>query len=359
MEEIKIGKVLLVFRNVLVAAVGPTFLVLISISVFFAMSEGLLRLIYPSWNEYGSRFFTQISQPKHGNMLIGIAGFEGYFSQNNGDFRTHLRINQAGLRNDTPIGAADNSIWIVGDSMAFGWGVDRDKIYTARLKQYSKQPTYNVAAPGGNLCSYQGLLSRMPSGIKPKAVVLGLLMENDVIKYDCRLRAKQQENAGNIANDNNFSISKGWLTNNSAVYNVITNSLKRIPFINAALVKLRVSKDSHGYIQFCEKRDIEICVSTTVNEIEYLRNMLPKDTPFVVLVAAARFEIRDDDPFYRAFRVAMLKKLRANNIDYIDTFDQFKLAGFEATHFKHDGHWVPLGHKIAGKLLSSWFKGKF
>ena len=87
--------------------------------------------------------------------------------------------------------------------------------------------------------------------------------------------------------------------------------------------------------------------------------MLPKHTPFVVLVAAARFEIRDDDPFYRDFRVAMLNKLRANNIDYIDTFDQFKLAGFEATHFKHDGHWVPLGHEIAGKLLSSWFKGKF
>jgi len=323
------------------------------------MSEISLRFIYPSWNEYGTRFFTEVSEPGHGKFLLGVPGFNGYFSQNNGDFRTHLYINQAGLRNDEPVQAADGRIWIIGDSMAFGWGVERGKIYTARLAEYSGQPTFNVAAPGGDLCSYQGLLSRMPSDIKPRAVVLGLLIENDVLNYDCRKRTVKHEKKSAQPNKKIFMINKSWLTNNSATYNLITNSLKRIPLVNKILVKLGLSEHSHGYRRFCSLKDMEKCVAATLKEIIFLKGMLPLDVPLVVLIAAARFEIRDDDQFYRRLRLSIQAKLKIAGIEYIDTFAQFKSVGFEATHFQHDGHWVPLGHEIAGKLLAKWFKNKF
>ena len=348
-----------VYRNFWLTPIIPTFLFIGSVVIFLATSEVILRFVYPSWNEYGARFFTEVSEPGHGNFLLGVPGFNGYFSQNNGDFRTHLYINQAGLRNDEPVQAADGRIWIIGDSMAFGWGVERGKIYTARLEEYSGQPTFNVAAPGGDLCSYQGLLSRMPSNIKPKAVVLGLLLENDVLNYNCRERAVRQRKKSSQSPRKISVINKSWLTNNSATYNFITNSLKRAPFINRILVKLGLSKASHGYSRICSKKSMKECVSTTLKEMNYLKKMLPLDVPFVVLVAASRFEIRDNDQFYRRLRLCFLGNLKEAGIDYVDTFSQFRSVGFEATHFKHDGHWVPLGHEIAGRLLAKWFKNRF
>jgi hypothetical protein len=323
--------------------------------LFFGLSEVALRFIFPNWDEFGTRFFEVVFEPGHGTFLMGVPGFDGYFSQNNGDFRTHLRINQAGLRNNEPVQSADNRIWIIGDSMAFGWGVDRKKIYTSKLEDYSGFPTYNVASPGTDLCGYQGLLSRMPDNIKPKAVVLGLLLENDVNNYDCRLRAKHQANNPRKLNVQQFSLSKEWFTNHSAIYNVLSSSLKRVPAINKFLVKIGLSKNSHGYRRFITNAVFEESVVATIREIVNLRKMLPPDVPFVVLVAASRFEIRDDDPFFRKLRLAILAKLDKREIPYIDTLVPLKEGGFKSTHFAHDGHWGVQGHDIAGKALAKWF----
>ena len=339
--------------------VGKLLALSIGIILFCGLSEIALRFIFPNWNEFGTRFVKVVSEPGHGTLLMGVPGFDGYFSQNNGDFRTHLRINQAGLRNNEPVQSADNRIWIIGDSMAFGWGVNREKIYTAKLGDYSGLPTYNVASPGTNLCGYQGLLSRMPDNIKPKAVVLGLILENDIMNYDCRLRAAHQANNPPKLNVQQFTLSKQWFTNHSAIYNVLTSSLKRVPAIDSFLVRIGLSKKSHGYRRFVNDDVFDESVVATIKEIVNLRKMMPTDAPFVVLVAASRFEIRNDDPFYRKLRLAILDELEKREIPYVDTIAPLKKAGFEATHFAHDGHWGVLGHDIAGKVLAKWFDNKF
>ena len=75
--------------------------------------------------------------------------------------------------------------------MAFGWGVERSETYTARLEHYAGQPTYNIASPGADICGYQKLLARMPEGIIPKAIVLGVILENDIGDYNCQLREER------------------------------------------------------------------------------------------------------------------------------------------------------------------------
>ena len=42
--------------------------------------------------------------------------------------------------------------------------------------------------------------------------------------------------------------------------------------------------------------------------------------------------------------IEFFDKLKINTIDPIS---EFKAAGFKPRHFPHDGHWSPLGHKIA------------
>jgi hypothetical protein len=340
---------------------GRLVALIIGIILFIGVSEVALRFIFPSWNEFGQRFLKSVSVPGHGVVLIGRPNFDGYFSQNNGDFRSHIRINRVGLRNDEPVESADKRIWVIGDSMAFGWGVDRKNIYTATLARYLGLPTYNVASPGTDLCGYQGLLARMPDKIKPKAVVLGLILENDIRKYDCGLEAERQAANPSKPNVERFSFSKlkRWFTGHLAIYNVLTSSLKRVPVLYNLLVKIGLSEKSHAYRGFINDATFNESVVTTIKEIVNLRKMLPMDVPFVVLVAASRFEIRDDDSFYRKLRLSIISKLETSEIPYVDTLVPFKKVGFESTHFKHDGHWEPLGHDIAGKALAKWFNSNF
>ena len=59
---------------------------------------------------------------------------------------------------------------------------------------------------------------------------------------------------------------------------------------------------------------------------------------------------------YRRLRNMMIAALQKGNIEIVDPFNEFLAAGYQTTHFEHDGHWSPLGHKIAGRKIATHFK---
>ncbi|MDP7242039.1 MAG: hypothetical protein QF639_04685, partial [Rhodospirillales bacterium] len=61
-----------------------------------------------------------------------------------------------------------------------------------------------------------------------------------------------------------------------------------------------------------------------------------------------------NDAFYKRLRLAMREALRSRGIAIIDPYEGFVNAGFQATHFAHDGHWSALGHRLAGEAASRW-----
>jgi hypothetical protein len=87
--------------------------------------------------------------------------------------------------------------------------------------------------------------------------------------------------------------------------------------------------------------------------------MLPAKTPFAVLIAPSRFEIRDQEPGSIRMRKALSAGLAARGIAVIDPIAGFLKAGFRATHFRHDGHWSPLGHDVAGRAVAKWLGAVF
>ncbi len=154
-------------------------------------AEGVLRVVMPHWQEfYSGRFMHVVQVPEHGLVTTGRPGFDGYFSQNNGDFRVRLQINDFGFRNPDPVNKADGRIWFIGDSMAFGWGVEQNEMYSSVAGALLNAPTYNVASPGTNVCGYQALLARTLKHASPRAVIVGLILENDIGDYDCRAEAQ-------------------------------------------------------------------------------------------------------------------------------------------------------------------------
>ena len=124
-------------------------------------------------------------------------------------------------------------------------------------KRASNYPVYNIASPGTGVCGYQALISRMPKNLSPQALVVGLVLENDISASECKKRITEEEGLAethktSLAKNKQESILslssvKRKLTNISALYNFIAVSLKRIEIINRALVMLGIIKPVEIY----------------------------------------------------------------------------------------------------------------
>lgn len=336
---------------------GRIFALAIGFVFLIGVSEAVLRVAFPHWNEFSSaRFIVAETIPGKGVLGVGRPGFDGFFAQNNGDFRIRISVNQFGLRNPEPIEAAHDRLWVIGDSMTFGWGVEQSEMYSSRLAGLSGAATYNIASPGTDLCGYQMLAARMPKNVRPRAVLLGVVLENDLRVYDC-----PAEGAGAPANSSESGSAipsvidvKFFLLSHSALYSFFTVSLKRVGFLMPLLKAVGVVAKEHAKTATIDLAQFGSAISTSADEIVRLKNALSPSIPFAVLVIPSRFEIRDDDPYFRRVRQAIVEALKERRIDVVDPLAAFRSAGFAATHFKHDGHWSALGHEIAAKEAASW-----
>lgn len=328
----------------------------IGLVILLIFAEIILRIAMPHWQDFFSgRFMRVIDVPGHGRVSTGLPDFDGYFAQNNGDFRVHIKINEFGLRNDEPIDKADRQIWVVGDSMTFGWGVEQNEIYSSVIADLLDSDTYNIASPGTSICGYQALLARMPKELKPRAVVMGLVLENDVGDYSCNITSNQKSSEPAETPEAfslNISAIKRFLTENTATYNFMAVSLKRINIAREILSAVGIVLPAEVYRKPLYGGDFDKSVEASVNEIARFQEMLPTATPFLVVIAPGRFELNNGDPLYTRLRQTISQALTDRGIVAVDPFLSFKQAGYGPTHFAHDGHWTPLGHQLAGKAIS-------
>lgn len=335
---------------------GALMALLIGLIVLAGAAELVCRVAMPGWREfYSGWFMTALKVPDHADVTVGIANFDGYFAQNNGDFRTRIRINAFNLRDDEPVEAADGRLWVIGDSMSFGWGVEAEEMYSSQIAKTLGIPTYNVAGPGTNVCSWQTLYARMPQTVRPSVVVVGLTVENRVGIFDCKAEIAAARVTQPSSADFSVVRVKQWLTRHFALYNFFAVSLKRINFGEVILTRLGMIEDANKLSMHGHKAEqAPEMIRTTADELAVLRAMVPKEIPFVVAVFPARPEIQDGNAYYRSLRLGMEQALTERGIDNIDMLADFGQVGFEQTHFAHDGHWSALGHKVAGAAISKW-----
>lgn len=346
------------------SALGALVALLVGLLLLTAMSEVVLRVAMPNWREYSSAWFmTPVHTPGYATVTLGRPSFDGYFSQNNGDFRSRIRINESGLRNDESVAAANGRIWVIGDSMSFGWGVDRERIYTQVIGDVIEAKTYNVAGPGTNACGWRAIYARMPKDVVPAAVVVGLTIENRMKVYDCDAEVRVAEEAihrpppaPGLGELLDLMTTKMFLTAHSALYNFFAVSLKRVRLIEKGLSAMGLVRSTELVLHANHSSDEAYrMVETTADALKGLKGMVPPDVPFLVVLFPARFEIRDGNTYFRDMRLAEAEALNARGIKTLDLFPQFKQAGLEGTHFAHDGHWSEPGHRIAGEAIGRWF----
>lgn len=334
---------------------------LLSVSILISLltAEAGARFGFPQWREFLSeRFIARTNVPGHGSVSVGRAGFDGYFAQNDGDFRARIKINKFGLRNPEPVAASNNRIWVVGDSVAFGWGVGGNQMMSAQLVRLSETPTYNVASPGSDICGYQALVSRMPTTTRPRGGVIVLTLENDLRIYDCQAENETTLIPSGGMGPLSLARTKEFMMKYSALYNLSAVTIKRTPLIRDLLIDVGIIKRGHAVKTRHTKAEIQPRVASAADELKKLRSMFSPDVPVGILLVPARFEIRDNDSFFRQIRKAVKYELANRGLDVIDPFEEFRQAGFSATHFAHDGHWSATGHAVAARAAAQWLVSK-
>ena len=237
--------------------------------------------------------------------------------------------------------------------MTFGWGVDRKEMYSSLLNDMLPIQTYNVASPGTEVCGYEALTKRMPNNVKAAGVVVGLVLENDILSYDCQAKSKKTVTYEDWSPS--LAWLKGVLTRRSALYNFLSVSVKRVDVLREGLIAIGAINREHAYRSLPSEEQVRKNIDSTANELQNLRSLYDRETPFLIAVIPSRFEIINGDQAIKSLRLEILAALEARGLHAFDLFPTFNQYPLLETHFAHDGHWSPRGHQLAAEAISAVF----
>jgi hypothetical protein len=97
---------------------------------------------------------------------------------------THVRINSEGYRGADLPPPREGEILVVGDSQAFGLGVEEDQTFSARLAALTGRPVVNAGVPTYGPDEYDAVIEEMLARRKPSVVVYTVNMANDLFEVE-------------------------------------------------------------------------------------------------------------------------------------------------------------------------------
>src|SRR3954447_14013628 len=108
-------------HSIVLKGVGSALLLLAAIILGLGISEFVVRRFFPIYDPSGQLRLAWLADG------TPIGPFDHIFRQvkNTGDYDVEVRFNSLGFRDDKPVSLArEDDLFVVGDSFAFGWGVE-------------------------------------------------------------------------------------------------------------------------------------------------------------------------------------------------------------------------------------------
>lgn len=315
---------------------GSVVILLLSTALGLALAEGLTRLFLPAFDPSGQFDFTYHVS----DLVLGPPGTEARQAKNTGDFDVLVRINRHGLRDDKDIATAtDADIVVVGDSVAWGWGVETRERFSDLLQTKTGRRTFNVSAPT-DIDGYAALLAYARSlDAKIGQVVVAVSMETDLRHYGTSPAA---------AGSGGGFDPKDWLARYSAAYVLLTTVVHGTPWLRGAVVRMGLVVPNLEGI--ARHEDDPTLVTAAADRLQALARQYKL---LVVLIPSRALWVGDNRAVEDRLHSGFVAALRNRDIDVLDLRPFFEAGGAPlGYHFANDGHWSPRGHRLAAEAIS-------
>ena len=349
---------------------------LVSVILTLLAAELLVRMIVPQSTDFYD--YSRIARPS------ALAGQDAELipnAHNPGFIGASVQINSLALRGHEIKLSKPSSTYrvlAIGDSIAFGYGVELDEIYIKVLeRQLNSQPSnrrYEVINGGliaADLGYYYHFLRRSAGGLHPDMILIGLAL-NDIRPYkEYVLESVYPENSKPAPN--RIRSINAFLRANSHLYELLYSGIKSILYKTGSLdlnknsgFNFSVLDDSGESTEYAWKRTFSVLKSIF---------SLARKRGYAVVLVVFPLEVQINDSVLAEYRdnlglrigkSAMTgepqRRLRvfaaSENIPFVDLLPAFRAAKSTGLFLRnksisHDPvHPSPKGHRIAGEVLA-------
>ena len=312
------------------------------------VAEWSVRLALPAYDPAGHIVWR--IHPVAGTVL-GEPNTTARQIKNSGDYDVSIAFNRHGFRDtqDISFGTRED-VYILGDSFAFGWGVEAKERFSNKLAPLIGRRVFNVSS-SVNLDGYEKLLAYAESlGAEIQTLVLALNLIDDVNVYREAPATATSPPAMTPA-EHTLMALKVFLLRESALYFLLTQSVNNVDWLRATMIRL-------GLIRTLGEAPLgapsDEAIESTMSRIALLGHRYDLT---VMLIPSRALWLGKERGIAANTHRRVTAALTKRGIRVVDP-----RLGFEAGrkplqyHFRNDGHWNPAGHGLAAAILSEALK---
>jgi len=302
-------------------------------------------------------------------------------------YKYTVRTNEAGLRADEPVdhNAEAARVLALGDSFTFGWGVEREDSFLARVDRHISDLDPHVQLLNGGVGAYSSghvykSLQRRVDPLAPCSVIYFLnsndLTDNLITAIDYRVTSYRSSTNGSVqlTDEKVYSPTKrflftytpyGWLNQHSHLFLLV----KRV--VKSALASGPGSA-VNGELSFgagaLKGKRANLAVAVTVAHIDRIAAFAEeRDLPLAIVWVPAWTEIyRPDDPANRAYRSLKATLVRRATSAFHDPLETMQELVTQANvdlfdlYFRDGdpvGHFTVRGNELYASAVGDWVGG--
>jgi len=327
------------------------FIIVGALAVSFAvlLQEYAVRLALPHLDPTTQLKFERESDEA---PALGRAHSVQRLTKNTGDYDVEVRFNQYGLRdkNDIAQGRPED-LFVVGDSFAFGWGVEEKERFSTILQDLLGRRVYNLASPA-NIPGYEKMLKFAElQGAEVQQVLLAFNMSDDFVP----ILKPQPEQKSDVSNEIRFKTLlasvKSFLTSHSSLYFLTTSVVQGVPWMRELGIKVGL------IIPTSVVRNVVPSEQSIAKTVERLALLKEKYAVTLAIIPDRGNWIGQQVAERRNAHDRFLKKLSEYDLPYIDLRKEFEHRNNPTSLlFKNDAHWQSEGHRLAAKVIAEKFR---
>lgn len=306
-----------------------------------------MRLTLPSFDPSQQLRFLPESSTK---PPLGKSNTTVRLIKNSGDYNVEVRFNQYGLRDDQDIakGTADD-LYVVGDSYAFGWGVEESERFSEVLSTLLQRKVYNLSGPT-DIDGYSVLLNYAERlGAKIGTIIVSVNMTNDLAPFRTTSPTTETSTQGQ-SGDQSVSMLhhlKSFLLEHSAMYFLVTSTVQQVDWLRDLLVKWKLIVPLNRVSAHTASHQAIVDSAIRLAKIAERYNAI-----FLVIPHRAIW-VGDDTDTSRSTHDRFIKELTDRNLRVIDMRTVQEQGGDPMRfHFTNDGHWRASGHALAAEAIA-------